>query len=360
MKQQLRLKLKKSLTLCLGWLSMGAFITGYDHLAKSDGICTALGVPYSFRLTLEYNLVGAFIGSIVAALVLVFYVNEKFRDKPYGRTMAVIVPTYCLAFFLIVVLMGALYLPKPAGAALPLKADLLRFLGHEVLIKNALIWSVITMLTQLSLQFNNKFGEGLLWSMITGRFQTPRKQERIFMLVDINSSTAIAEKLGDERYHNLLREFFADITDPILNNKGEIYQYVGDEVIIAWKRQEGVEKNRCVNCFFDIKRQMERLQFKYLEKYGLVPTFKAGLHAGTVTVGEVGILKRDITFSGDVLNTASRIQSKCKEFNVDFIASGEVVSQLQMAGNFIARLLGSLQLRGKEKEVELCSILPAA
>jgi adenylate cyclase len=54
------------------------------------------------------------------------------------------------------------------------------------------------------------------------------------MFVDLLSSTTIAEALGNEKYHNLLHDFYADITNPIIYNKGEIYQYVGDEVIVSW------------------------------------------------------------------------------------------------------------------------------
>jgi len=55
------------------------------------------------------------------------------------------------------------------------------------------------------------------------------------MFVDLLSSTTIAEALGNEKYHNLLHDFYADITNPIIYNKGKIYQYVGDEVIVSWR-----------------------------------------------------------------------------------------------------------------------------
>ncbi|WP_044220009.1 hypothetical protein [Chitinophaga pinensis] len=54
------------------------------------------------------------------------------------------------------------------------------------------------------------------------------------MFLDLNSSTTIAETLGDKRYHAFLKDIFTDITNPILDKKGEIYQYVSDEVIVAW------------------------------------------------------------------------------------------------------------------------------
>ena len=50
-------------------------------------------------------------------------------------------------------------------------------------------------------------------------------------------------------------------------------------------------------------------------QYGVVPEFKAGFHVGFATVGEIGVLKKIIAFSGDVLNTTSRIQSNCNKFD---------------------------------------------
>jgi adenylate cyclase len=211
------------------------------------------------------------------------------------------------------------------------------------------------------LQFNTKFGEGSMWNLIMARYQTPRTEERIFMFADLNASTTIAEKLGDETYHQLLKDFFADITNPVLENKGEIYQYVGDEVVICWKRQPGTENNRCLACFFDMKRQIEQRQAYYLQRYGLVPHFKAGIHCGNVVAGEVGIIKRDITFSGDVLNTTSRILGMCKEYKTDFIASAALLGQLQLTGGYTTHQLGMIQLRGREQAVSLHAVkLPPA
>jgi adenylate cyclase len=93
-------------------------------------------------------------------------------------------------------------------------------------------------------------------------------------------------------------------------------------------------------------------------RYGLVPGFKAGIHCGRVVAGEVGIIKRDITFSGDVLNTTSRIQGKCKEYNEEFIASDDLISLLKLPGSYTVQFLGSIKLRGKEKDVELSTIKP--
>jgi adenylate cyclase len=94
---------------------------------------------------------------------------------------------------------------------------------------------------------------------------------------------------------------------------------------------------------------------KYIKRYGQVPSFKAGIHCGKVVAGEVGIIKRDITYSGDVLNTTSRILTMCKEFNAEILSSAEVISKLSLK-NYAARPLGSIKLKGKEKEILLSSL----
>ena len=110
--------------------------------------------------------------------------------------------------------------------------------------------------------------------------------------------------------------------------------------------------------FSNMKREIEKHQERYIEEYDLLPGFKAGIHCGSVIAGEVGIIKRDITFSGDVLNTTSRIQGKCKEFNTEIIISDDLLKILPLEGKYTTQFLGSIKLRGKEKDVELSTLIP--
>nr|WP_247716406.1 adenylate/guanylate cyclase domain-containing protein [Sinomicrobium weinanense] len=176
------------------------------------------------------------------------------------------------------------------------------------------------------------------------------------MFLDLNSSTAIAERLGNEAYHALLKDFFADITDPILENHGNIYQYVGDEVVVVWKFKEGVENLQCIRCFSEMKKHIDQKKDKYIRRYGIVPSFKAGIHCGRVVAGEIGVVKRDITYSGDVLNTTSRILGMCTKYREEVIATSDLFSELDFENNFTIRHLGAIKLKGKEQEVLLVAV----
>ena len=174
------------------------------------------------------------------------------------------------------------------------------------------------------------------------------------MFVDLRSSTAIAERLGHIRFFNLLNDFYRDITNPIVYTSGEIYQYVGDEIVISWTMKTGTRDANCIRCFFSMRETIQKLSERYREKYGLVPEFKAGLHCGPVTIGEIGVIKKDIVFSGDVMNTTSRIQSVCNKFRVNILLSKYLLDRLNLPPHgFTPKRMGIIELKGKRQKVEL-------
>jgi adenylate cyclase len=322
------------------WLMIGFFIPFYDRLALFTMNAVPAVPKYTLPQAILINMGAAFIGAMLGGSFLVFFVNVRFRDKSYGYTILAV----ALAFLAVIGIVNIIL------RLFNISSD------WDRIIKNCMVWGVVVTITQLFLQINNKFGQGVFWNILRGKYNTPREEQRIFMFLDLNSSTTIAEKLGDKKYHAFLKDIFTDITNPILDNKGEIYQYVGDEVVIAWKSEEGIQDSKCVQCFFDIKFHLKELCDKYMRQYGLAPSFKAGIHCGRVVAGEVGIIKRDITYSGDVLNTTSRIQNMCKEFNEEVIVSGDLAASLRLPGSFAAHPLGSIKLKGKQKETLLIAL----
>jgi len=176
------------------------------------------------------------------------------------------------------------------------------------------------------------------------------------MFLDMKASTTIAEEIGHKKYFELIKEYYSDMTDPIIETFGEIYQYIGDEIVVSWPSKKGLYKNNCMACFDKISTVFKERKAHYLESYGVVPEFKAGFHIGEVTSGEIGIAKRDIIYSGDVLNTTARIQGKCNEYDAKVLISGELLKQLPKTSNFAPTKIGKLLLRGKKEMVQLYRI----
>ena len=124
---------------------------------------------------------------------------------------------------------------------------------------------LMTLLSIILLEVMDKYGPGMFWLMLSGEYHKPKIENRIFIFLDINESTSIAESLGHEKYFRMLRDFFSDITVPILANDGEIYQYVGDEVLVTWPN---TPENRVKSLKFirNTYYLLERLGKRYKKK----------------------------------------------------------------------------------------------
>ncbi len=194
----------------------------------------------------------------------------------------------------------------------------------------------------------------------SGNDHSHSEVEKIFMFLDLQGSTAMAEKLGHVKYFSLLSDFFSDISDPIEQRGGEIYQYVGDEVVITWSMDSGLPQANCLHTFFDIQTVIQKKRNEYIRKFELVPAFKAGIHSGMVSTGWVGKMKKEIVYSGDVLNTTSRIEGLCNKLQQPLLLSETLLSRLsdQVPPNATEEV-GMISLRGRSEPVKLYApILP--
>ena len=209
-----------------------------------------------------------------------------------------------------------------------------------------IIYSLLVFL----LQVNQLLGEGVLWKFIRGKYHRPREEERIFMFLDMKSSTKIAEQLGHVRFYTLLNELFYEISMPVLYTKAEIYQYVGDEVVLTWELKEGLENSNCLKSFFLFQERLAMNAEHYLNDFGVKPEFKAGLHFGKVVSAQIGDLKKEIVYNGDVLNTTARIQDECNKYNRDCLVSGTLMNRLSKKMVSSGKELKRLRFVAKERK----------
>ena len=230
-------------------------------------------------------------------------------------------------------------------------------LGEPHLLYYALPYFVVLAVAMLfALQMNRMIGANVLRYFVAGRYHRPTAEERIFLFLDLEGSTTLAERLGSARYFELLRRFVDDLTDPIVASRGEIYQYAGDEVVVTWPLAEGVRAANCVRCFFWGRAAVAREAARDTRDFGTVPRFRGGLHGGAVTAGELGDLRRQIVFVGDILNTAARLEEYAKRAGLDLVVSDSLLRRLELPAGVLARRCGELELRGKEAPVAAYSL----
>ncbi len=353
-------QLEKIAWITLFWTIIAVFQFLMIYTALLDFDCDLTGInPMDF---LQRSIVLGIVASLIGGSLIVFVWEHWLRTRSYGRSLINIFWSYTLIYLAVLLIMDFI-LPPTEQMDIPifqqpsLGAALSSLLTLEV-IQNYLFWLFTVIVTFIALLVNDKYGPGVFRSFLLGRYFHPKREERIFMFLDLRGSTTIAEKLGEARYFNFLKDVFKDATPAILKSGGAIYQYVGDEIVVSWKKETGSQDAKCLHCFLDIQQAFLEKSAIYKKTYdGLVPEFKAGLHYGFVMVGELGVVKREIAYSGDVLNTTARIQSKCNELGVNILISKYLLDMIDSLPNpFNPRALGEMDLRGKQQAVMLYTV----
>ncbi|MEM6721014.1 MAG: adenylate/guanylate cyclase domain-containing protein [Bacteroidota bacterium] len=227
---------------------------------------------------------------------------------------------------------------------------------------NKTFWSIMIFFVVASLVFsfvkiaNEKFGRGVFVKMLMGRYRKPKEEKRIFMFLDLKSSTTFAENLGHYKYSQLIQDCFYDLNVVVRKYDAEIYQYVGDEAVLSWSYKRGIKDNNAVELYYAFMERMESRSVYYQEKYGLVPEFKAGIHGGTLMVTEVGTVKKEIAYHGDVINTTARIQSQCNTYKANVLISESLLNDLKLPETYTTKNIDDLLLKGKAQSVNIYSV----
>ena len=203
-------------------------------------------------------------------------------------------------------------------------------------------------------------GFRVLWNLLLARYHRPFEEERIFLFLDLANSTTIAERIGHLKYHSFLRDFIEALEDPVLEHGGDVYQYVGDEVVVTWPFADARSNGRCLVCHFAIVDAMERARARFDSLYGSAPSFRTGIHCGRIVAGEIGDWRKQIVFVGDVINTASRAQAEAKARDMDLVVSGSLLAQTELPPGIEARSLGVIRPKGKEQAIEFFEVVRSA
>lgn len=315
-------------------------------------------------------VVGAPVGLLVGTAE-VYLAPRLLTNRPLGLRLLLNTGLHLLLFWLLLWLGGHFIEALQRAVALQpstaqqLNRELVRLgllpaaaseLNHSPLTRLLVMYSLLALGLSSIYQLGRKVGRQSLLRVIFGQYNQPAEEKRLFLFADVKDSTVLAEQLGNLRYSAFIRDFFADLGRPIAASGGEVYQYVGDEVVVTWPWQTGLHHARCLRCFFAMQQAVHQRQDYYLAHYGVVPTFKAGLHGGAVVATQVGDLKTELVFHGDVLNTTARIQAQCNALRSRFLVSGAVLEALATGLPYQLHPMGSVALRGKAATVPLFDV----
>ena len=274
------------------------------------------------------------------ALGLILFWIDQFRFRIFGHKrsfgVGIIIKalSYLVSIVLIVALVAFIFLLFLGAGFEEAFSRIGSFMRSTYFLTIIIYGAAVSFLFSFIKQVDFKFGPGNLINLISGKYHSPKIEDRIFLFIDLKNATGSAEKLGHIKYSKLIQDCFYDIT-PLMNKyKAEIYQYVGDEIVVTWKSFAGIKNLNCIRLYFSFMQRIKQRSPYYLKKYGLVPEFKAGMNCGHITVAEVGIIKREIAYHGDTINTASRIQDQCNKYGKSMLVSGQLQKRLGVLNDF--------------------------
>ncbi|MGQ1787551.1 MULTISPECIES: adenylate/guanylate cyclase domain-containing protein [unclassified Saccharicrinis] len=232
-----------------------------------------------------------------------------------------------------------------------------RFLFNPTILFFLIVLSIGSYVNQLLHTLFHQIGFAKLGRVMMGYYQKPREENLIFIFLDLRSSTTFAEKLGHEEYSDFIQDCFRILSDPLLLTYGRVYQYVGDEVVVTWNANKIENFNKAVDFFFLYKDELEKHRNHFEQKYGLMPIFTASINSGRVMAAEVGEIKSELAFHGDVLNTAARIQKQCKKYGKEIIVTKSFAENISIKPNgYQVTFIERAKLSGKAKDVDLYDV----
>jgi len=223
--------------------------------------------------------------------------------------------------------------------------------------RQAIVFSIaMAVVGNLFFEFGGLLGLGTLRNLLTGRYVQPRTEQRTFLLIDMKDSTGLAERLGPVLFHELLNDFFRDVSDAALECNAEIHKYVGDEAILTWLGTAGLGDGTALSCSFLARDVIASHRARYVDRFGAVPDYRAALHCGAVVAGEIGDVRREIAFVGDTLNVAARLLDASKAIGRDILVSVELLGRSKLPDGVRAEALPTLAVRGRVEPLAIAAL----
>jgi adenylate cyclase len=175
-------------------------------------------------------------------------------------------------------------------------------------------------------------------------------KELTVLFSDIRGFTTLSETMTPQELVSHLNIYLTAMTDIIMDYKGTLDKYVGDEIMSFWGAPLSQPDHALLACECALK-QMEALH----ELNSVWPEEKRinigiGLNSGIMTVGNMGSTGRmNYTLMGDNVNLGARLEGTNKAYFTNIIISEYTYDLVK--DHVVARELDNIRVKGKNKPV---------
>ena len=229
-------------------------------------------------------------------------------------------------------------------------------------------WAVITFrnfITQylLRLQIKQQFGTYVSPALVKKLQDDPtllrlggETKRLTFLFSDIRGFTPISEKYqkDPQGLTKLINRFLDNQTEIILKHGGTIDKYMGDCIMAFWNAPLDIDdqERKATECVLEMREALGELNEKLKEENLDQINTGAGINTGLCVVGNFGSSSRfDYSVLGDAVNLAARLESSCKNYDVDL-----VISEHSLVDGYDYEFLDEVTVKGKSEPVKIYTI----
>ena len=318
--------------------------------AAAGSVYAVVQAPPHFSWVVEIAT-GATIGAVISSCIIGFELFGAGRlFERGGRRLPLLAAMLLRTIVYGIVIIAALLIVPwvySGDDPIPFRPGILRDIVFSI--AATFVFVSLTSIAQV-------IGPSVLVSLLTGRYYHPREEQRIVLFLDLVGSTAIAEDIGNVRFHALLAETFTRLSRVVTDFGGEVYRYVGDALIATWPLGTPQDNARPIRCLFACRDALAAAGSDLLRRHGHLPGFRASIHSGPLVAGEIGGFKREIALLGEAMNTAARLEQACRTTGHDLLASKPLLDRTLVPAGIVATSIGSHLLRGKSERLELFAL----
>ncbi|MBI1942366.1 MAG: adenylate/guanylate cyclase domain-containing protein [Betaproteobacteria bacterium] len=180
--------------------------------------------------------------------------------------------------------------------------------------------------------------------------------DAVIWFSDLRESTPLSAALGEQRFLELLNDYFVATAGAVLEHGGEVLRFIGDASLAVFPTAGEATRAVCARAVEAARAARSRVQATNdARRAAGLPAFACGvgLHLGRVHYGNIGTPERlEFSVIGVAANKAARIEALCKETGQDVVLSSTMASELGAP----CRSLGKFALRGVGEAEEVFAL----
>ncbi len=220
--------------------------------------------------------------------------------------------------------------------------DEIKTLSIEINKMVTVIKGIIPYISASTLQYSEKKGK------------TSTIKDLAFVFTDIRGFTTLSEGKSPNEVVSILNYYLDLQTQIILENKGDIDKFVGDEVMAVFDGPDK-ELNAC-KASLEIQKAMQAEKEKNIANNAPFIDIGIGINSGQAIFGSMGARERmDFTCIGDTVNIAARLEGANKEYKTKSLITESVYNQAHNI--YLCREIDLMTVKGKKEPIKIYEIL---